>query len=150
MAELIKCLTHADVRLLLDIRHSPCASQIDPRSNYGPRDWHLQAGETGLASLLKNEGIDYRWLVELGNPQKNDREMKILKEQLASNDDRWPANRGMEWLLMALSRMPSPIALLCACADYRRCHRTLIAETLQRRASQLPLEIVHLPKGFGD
>jgi hypothetical protein len=95
MSGLIDCLKSARIRLLIDIRHSPCASQLDPRSNYGPREWHLQSGGKGLAALLTERRIEYRWLVELGNPQKNDREMRVLKGQLATEDECWPVNRGL-------------------------------------------------------
>jgi uncharacterized protein (DUF488 family) len=144
MRGLIDCLNGAGVRLLLDIRHSPCASQIDPCSNYGPRAWHLQSGGAGLAELLADAGIEYRWLVELGNPQKNDREMKVLKEQLAANDERWPVNRGLG-LLQEILKANGPCALMCACADYRRCHRTVVADALRARFPSLNIEIAHLP-----
>src|SRR5438105_1122432 len=143
MAGMIAALKSAGVRLLIDTRHSPCASQIDRHSHYGPRDWNLQAGDAGLPTALQREGIDYRWLVELGNPQKNDPTMTILREQLVSADERWPVNRGLK-LLRQILLEAGPCALLCACADFRRCHRTVIVEAARERFPTLKLEIVHL------
>lgn len=143
MHSLIAALKSAGVGLLIDTRHSPCASQIEPGSNYGPRPWNLQAGKHGLAHHLAEEGIDYCWLVELGNPQKNDPAMKILREQMASRDEQWPVNRGLELLARMLSET-GPCALLCACADCRHCHRTLIAEAVKAQFPDLKIEIVHL------
>src|SRR5712692_11498397 len=84
MERLIATLREADVRLLIDTRHSPCSSQLDPKGHYGPRAWHLQPGGLGIEDALKPHGIDYRWLVELGNPQINDKAMRVFREQLAS------------------------------------------------------------------
>jgi uncharacterized protein (DUF488 family) len=142
---LIAALKSAGVRVLIDTRHSPCASQIEPKSNYGPRPWNLQAGKHGLAQHLAEEGIDYRWLVELGNPQKNDPAMTILREQLASRNDLWPVNRGLGLLAKILSET-GPCALLCACADYRHCHRTVVAQAAKARFPDLDVDIVHLPQ----
>src|SRR5437867_2889839 len=82
MESLIAALKDAGVTLLIDARHSPCASQMSSTSHYSAQDWNLQAGEKGIAALLRRAGIDYRWLVELGNPQKNDPKMAVLKEHL--------------------------------------------------------------------
>lgn len=142
---LVASLQDAGVRLLIDVRHSPCASQIDSLSNYGPRNWHLQAGAgAGFVGLLEKHGVEYRWLVELGNPQKNDPTMAILREHLVSADLRWPVNRGLE-LLRPLLTEARPAALLCACKDFRVCHRTLVAEAACQRFPALKIEICHLP-----
>lgn len=69
----------ASVDLLVDIRHSPCASNPKLGSMYSPTEIHLQAGGEGIAHHLEAAGFEYLWLVELENPQKNDTEMSILK-----------------------------------------------------------------------
>jgi uncharacterized protein (DUF488 family) len=145
MDSLIASLKSAGVRLLIDTRHSPCASQITPGGTYGPHEWNLQAGPHGLAHRLAEEGIDYRWLVELGNPQKNDPAMTILRAHLASRDDQWPVNRGLT-LLAEILRKTGPCALLCACADYRHCHRTVVAEAAKVLFPEMKIEIAHLPR----
>jgi hypothetical protein len=144
MEALLRTLTEAGVRLLIDIRHSPCSSQLDPKSHYGPRLWHLQAGGGGIEESLLRQGIEYRWLVEVGNPQINDKGFRVLKEHLASDDERWPVNCGLK-VLEVLLRAAGPCALLCACADWRKCHRTLIAEAAQRKFPSVTLDISHLP-----
>lgn len=143
MDRLIAALKDAGVTLLIDARHSPCASQLSPTSHYGAQDWNLQAGDKGIAPILRRAGIDYRWLVELGNPQKNDPKMAVLKEQIASCDNKWPVNRGLGLLLTILVE-GKPSALLCACADWRKCHRTVIAEALRERYTKLEIEVVHV------
>src|SRR5262249_11892823 len=142
MTGMIKALQSADVKLLIDTRHSPCSSNIEPTSSYGPRDWNLQAGDAGIAHQLDGAGIDYRWLGELGNPQKKDPAMTILREHLATRDVRWPVNRGLLVLRDLLDS--GPCALLCACDDWRHCHRTVIAEAMRERCPELGIEINHL------
>jgi|GEM_PF-997082 len=143
METMVARLREAGVPLLIDTRHSPCASQLDPEHTYGPRDWHLQTGVQGIAARLADHGIDYLWLVELGNPQKTDPKMTVLREQLKNGDNRWPVNRGLA-LLKDIIGQPAACALLCACADYRRCHRTLIAQSLSDRFPELSIDIQHL------
>ena len=143
--KLIATLREAGIATLIDSRHSPCASQLDPKSHYGPRDWHLQSGGRGLEKALHKHGIRYRWLVELGNPQINDKAIRVLKEHLKSGDKRWPVNRGLAELARLLPAA-GPCALLCACADWRKCHRTLVADALRERFPELHLEIVSLPR----
>ena len=143
LAGLLAALAEAGVQLLIDARHSPCASQLDPASHYGAHDWNLQA-HGGIAAQLERHGIGYRWLVELGNPQKNDRGMAVLQAHLKSADDRWPVNRGLNLLANILGEA-GPCVLLCACADYRTCHRTVIAEAARERFPKLHIDIAHLP-----
>ena len=85
MAGVLAALQSVDVTLLVDIRHSPCASDPHGPSNYTARPWHLQ-GDAGIEAELAQIGIQYRWIVELGNPQKRDKEMLILRKQLQSGD----------------------------------------------------------------
>jgi uncharacterized protein (DUF488 family) len=135
---MVQTLSEAGVRLLVDVRHSPCASSLDPASSYGPRDWNLQAGGRGIAHHLEGRGIGYLWLVELGNPQKNDPHMTVLRAHLAAGDvnpadEAWPVNRGLRRLRDLVRDVGNRCCLLCACRDYETCHRRLIAEALNRR-----------------
>lgn len=41
-AKRVNVLEMHDVPCLVDVRHDACASNLDPRNTYGPRDWHLQ------------------------------------------------------------------------------------------------------------
>ena len=132
LENMLRALQAARVDILVDIRHSPCPSNTNPKSNYGPRDWHLLADGAGLDGHLRPTGIDYIWLGELGNPQKTDSRMEILRGHLASPETAWPVNRGL-LLLEGLVDAGKTCCLLCACKDYDLCHRKLIAETLRQR-----------------
>lgn len=140
MARLLECLKSSRIEVLADIRHSACSSSLDPLNTYGPRAWHVQAGDQSIDHLLSLNGVKYVWLVELGNPQKNDPEMVILRRQIESTDLMWPVNRGLG-LLRELVSSGAKVCLLCACADYEHCHRKLIAESLLERFFGDELEI---------
>jgi hypothetical protein len=130
--KLVAALKAAGVELLVDVRHSPCSSALDPASAYGPKETNLQAGDAGLVPLLAAGGIGYLWAVELGNPQKNDPAMRVLKEHLAAPPAAgWPVSRGLE-LVKRIVLNGKRVALLCACARYAECHRKPVAEALLR------------------
>lgn len=139
--ELLEKLSSAKIELLVDIRHSPCPSQLDPASNYGPRAWNLQLDNGGLPRSLSEKNIAYLWLVELGNPQKNDPEMAILWQHIESEDLKWPVNRGLQLLKDELEKWNN-ICLLCACKNSNKCHRSIIADALKKHTPSL--EIHHL------
>src|SRR5262245_25861681 len=142
-------LRAARVDVLVDIRHSPCASDPDPdtKSHYGPRAWNLQLPPDGIVNRLENAGISYLWLVELGNPQKRDPQMKILRHHL-SQADGWPVHRGLAMLRDRAIVKAQRCCLLCACEDYNTCHRRLIAEAFRKVAGIPDLAITDLTKGF--
>jgi hypothetical protein len=137
---LVAALHRAEVELLVDIRHSPCASQLDPAHHYGPRDWNLQDGHRGIVPQLEAVGIDYLWLVELGNPQKQDHAMTILREHLMEKSGIWPVHRGLSLLKKLVIDERRRCCLLCACAKYNQCHRKLIAEAFQSCCEPLRIE----------
>jgi hypothetical protein len=130
---LVKALTAQGVTRLVDVRLSPSASTLKA-GPYGPKPWTLQTGRSGIAGLLEAAGIDYEWLVELGNPQRHDPLMAMLRAHLADPEGGWPVHRGLERLAALVHRPHEIVALLCACADHRKCHRTLIARALSARA----------------
>ena len=132
MAGLLAGLQQAGVTTLIDTRHSPCASATDPRSFYGPKEWNLQP-TGGMAEALARQGIRYLWLVELGNPQKNDPAMQVLKWQLADEQGNWPIHRGLRQLADLIRAQPHTCCLLCACEQYETCHRRLVAEAVRDR-----------------
>ncbi len=119
-------LVEAGVTMLVDVRHSPCPSDPSGRSMYGPKPWTLQRDD-GLVAELGKLGLSYRWILELGNPQKNDQEMNIFRWHLADREHAWPVHRG----LLQLGQLVSEghvCCLLCACAKYDQCHRQLIVD----------------------
>ncbi len=124
--------THAITRLV-DVRISPCASNLDPNHHYGPKPWNLQAGRAGIAGLMEDAGIAYDWLVELGNPQRHDPKMTILRNHLADPSGGWPVHRGLERLAKIVQRRGEVVALLCACPKAAACHRTMVAKALNER-----------------
>jgi hypothetical protein len=144
MRGMIAALQGAKVNTLVDIRHSPCASALDALSNYGPREWHLQIGG-GIENAMGGAGIEHRWIVELGNPQKTDPQMAVFRQHLLSGDRRRPAVRGLDLLEALLNEPSRSCCILCACKVWRKCHRAIVAETLQRRRAAGSLQIVHLP-----
>jgi hypothetical protein len=127
---LVAALSGRRVTRLIDVRHSPCASDPEPGRPYGPKPWNLQAGRAGIVGLLDGAGIAYEWLVELGNPQRRDPAMAILRSQLADLDGGWPIHRGLARLAEIVRKPGEVVAVLCACAEAGSCHRTLIAQAL--------------------
>jgi hypothetical protein len=146
-ARLVEALKGRGVSDLVDVRLNPCSSDPVPGRPYGPKPWNLQAGEAGIVGLLAAGGIGYRWLNELGNPQRQDPAMAVLRAHLADPSGGWPVHRGLE-RLAALVSSGGTLALLCACGDGRTCHRTVVAEALNARhfAGALKLrEVVDRP-----
>jgi hypothetical protein len=127
---LVEALSARGITRLVDVRLSPCASDPQPGRPYGPKPWNLQAARAGLADLVGRAGIAYEWLVELGNPQRQDPDMTILLAHLADPGGGWPVHRGLERLADLVRRPGEKVALLCACTDAKKCHRTVVARAL--------------------
>jgi hypothetical protein len=129
MPGMLHALRDAGITMLVDIRHSPCASDQGTTGNYAAKPWNLQV-KGGIESALRDVGIEYRWIVELGNPQKRDPAMAVLRAQLRSNDSRLPVNRGLSLLAELVRVTTNRCCIMCACSEYASCHRRLIAEAL--------------------
>jgi hypothetical protein len=98
----------------------------------------------GIERVLREAGIDYQWLVELRNPLKRDPSMAVLKAQLAAADDKWPVHRGLSLLAAIVRDETNRSCLLCACVEYRMCHRLVIAEALAERHFVRQLTIIDI------
>lgn len=98
---------------LVDVRLNPCSSDPTPGRPYGPKPWNLQAGAAGIVRLLAEAGIAYTWLVELGNPQRQDRSMAVLRDHLADTSGIWPVHRGLDRLAAMVREGGRTFALLC-------------------------------------
>ncbi len=146
-ARLVETLRARGITRLVDVRHSPCASNLDPGHRYGPKPWNLQAGPAGIARLLADAEIAYEWLVELGNPQRHDLAMAVLRSHLADLSGGWPVHRGLERLAAIVRRPSEVVAILCACEEARTCHRTLVAHSLAERHFGGQLEIRDVSEG---
>ena len=127
-AMLVATLRLAGVGMLIDIRHSPCSSQT-VAGNYGPKPWTLQVKGAGIRPLVAAVGIGYQWVVELGNPQKTDPDMRVLAEHLDDAAGDWPVHRGLA-IVKKLVLGGKSVGLMCACTRYAGCHRKLVAEAL--------------------
>jgi Protein of unknown function, DUF488 len=146
MRGMLSALKNAHITTLLDIRISPCASDPGDKGNYTARDWNLQVSG-GISHAMKEAGISYRWMVELGNPQKRDPDMAVLRSQIASGDSAWPVIRGLQSLQEMLRDEEQRYCLLCACGTFDECHRSIIADSLSERFFFGHLSIVDLPPG---
>jgi hypothetical protein len=93
----------------------------------------LLADGQGIDGHFNRAGIEYEWLVELGNPQKTDPAMTILRYQLSQLEVPWPVNRGLARLHKLVLQPARLCALLCACKHYDHCHRQTIAEAFSQR-----------------
>jgi hypothetical protein len=132
-SRLVDALNGRGVTHLVDVRINPCASDPTPGRPYGPKPWNLQAGSAGIVGLLGEAGIAYTWLVELGNPQRQDRSMTVLRDHLDDPSGIWPVNRGLDRLAAMLREGGQTLALLCACGDGRTGQWTVVAEALNAR-----------------
>ncbi|WP_169976874.1 DUF488 domain-containing protein [Tautonia rosea] len=144
---LVKALVDRGITRLVDVRIAPCSSDLDPKRTYGPRPWHLHAGEAGINTLLGQSGIAYEWIVELGNPQRQDPSMAVLRAHLADPSGDWPVHRGLARLADRVRQPGAVVCLLCACAEANRCHRTVIAHALNDRSFSGELEILDVRAG---
>src|SRR5215213_8600675 len=94
---MVLALLAAGITRLVDVRLNPCASGVKPGA-YGPKPWTLQTGNSGIVGLLAPAGIAYEWIAELGNPQRQDKTMAVLREHLADPRGEWPVHRGLDRL----------------------------------------------------
>ncbi|WP_372367799.1 DUF488 family protein [Candidatus Uabimicrobium sp. HlEnr_7] len=143
MDSLLEALKQANIKLLVDTRISPCSSNLVEGSNYGPKEWNLNV-DRGIEVAMQKNSIDYLWIVELGNPQKVDPDMSVLRQHIRSNDDKWPVNRGLLYLHQIFDHFDGNICLLCACKSFSKCHRKVIAESFSDRFYNGNLNIVSL------
>ena len=93
--------------------------------------------------ILKEEGIEYKLFSELGAPKEARDE---LKSKLLSFDEfaeiyrNYLKERMDELRALELYVSSKKSALMCFEADWRRCHRSIIAEFLEKDG----FEVIHL------
>jgi hypothetical protein len=112
------------------VRLNPCAADPVDGRHYGPKPWSLQAGNAGIVGLLAAANIAYEWQSELGNPQRQDHSMAVLRDHIQDIHGDWPVHRGLKRLADQLKTGSDVIALLCACEDGQACHRRVVSEAL--------------------
>lgn len=115
-------LTGAGITLLVDVRRFPGSRR------------HPHVGQEQLARWLPAEGIDYRWMSELGGRRKAEAgsansglrnpQFRAYADHMASAEFR-AAVQGLCTLAAAQS-----VAVMCSEAVWWRCHRRLLADHL--------------------
>ena len=116
--EFIELLTKHGIRTLVDVRLRP------ERASMG---YYVKAKspEKGIERILRNAGIRYLWLRELGNPFMADDDWhEKYREHLRLAGDS---------ILSGLDQVERPFALMCAEKKVTACHREAIAEMLAEK-----------------
>jgi uncharacterized protein (DUF488 family) len=128
--ELIAALRAADVETLVDVRLTPLSRTAGLSKN-------------GLAARLRDAGIEYVHLPQLGNPRDNrDAFRRGEKAAVARYQDVLGTPEGQAALgqLLQLARQHR-VALLCFERDAAECHRSMVANALSEIE---PVQTVHL------
>lgn len=131
LTNFISTLKAAGVALLIDVRHSP----------YSLRKEFCREE---LCEALEAEGIAYQHMPSLGNPPKGRAAARAghtqsYRQIFAAHLRTLPAQKALE-RTGALAKQVC-VCLMCLERSPMRCHRSIIAEDLIRRAG---LEVVHL------
>ena len=121
------------VTRVIDVRLNPCGSDAEEGRRYGPKPWTLQPGTRGSSGSSARRG----------SPMTGSWNWAIPSDAIArwrSFAGIWTTPKGAGRCIAAWIGWPPPsggreneVALLCACADADRCHRTLIARALAER-----------------
>jgi uncharacterized protein (DUF488 family) len=129
--DVIDILRAADVKMLVDVRLTPLSRKPGLSKN-------------GLAARLRDAGIDYMHLPELGNPRDNrdafrrGDEAAVTRYRAALRTPEGQA--GLEKLLRLATHRS--IALMCFEHDAAQCHRSIVAEALAEAGATS--QVVHL------
>lgn len=110
-------LTHNAITLVCDVRAEPRRAYrgiytFNPEKNSGP-----------LPRLLTQAGIGYQWFPELGNPERQDPEIRAFQQLMAIE-----AESRLQRLRTCVRAERA--CLLCAEQDAQRCHRRVITACL--------------------
>jgi len=113
----ITLLTQANIALVCDVRAEPRRAYrgiytFNPEKNSGP-----------LPRLLAQSGIAYEWFPELGNPDRQDPEIRAFQQLMAHE-----AESRLQRLRACVQAQHA--CLLCAEQDAQRCHRRIITAHL--------------------
>jgi uncharacterized protein (DUF488 family) len=121
--DLLSALRSAEVRLLLDIRHSPV-------SMYRP-----ELSKRNFAELLAREGIEYLHVPQWGVP----REIRAQAIEAGSREPIWRwydenvVDRYFARNLHRFLNMGNPLAMMCMEADPEECHRHRLFLELEKQ-----------------
>jgi len=129
--EFIEKLKSASVKVLFDIRYRPQSRKIGFSKN-------------SLAAECEKAGIRYLHDANLGTPPDQMQAMKAAGEYTPQIFDRYRRFllKQTESLAQAVEIAEAdPTCLVCYEADYRTCHRKVVAEEIERRSK---LTVSHL------
>jgi uncharacterized protein (DUF488 family) len=128
--DLIDMITSAGVEVLVDVRLTPLSRKPGFSKNR-------------LAARLREAGIDYNHLPQLGNPRDNrDAFRRHDTDALAWYQALLEAPEGRDALERLRELAMQPIALLCFERNASECHRAMIVDAL---AELIPsLRVSHL------
>jgi len=128
--DLIAVLRPALVKVLVDVRLTPLSRKAGLSKN-------------GLAARLRDAGIEYVHLPQLGNPRNNrDAFRRGDKAAVARYRDglRMPEGQAALGQLLRLARQHR-VALMCFERHATECHRSMVADALGEIE---PVQTVHL------
>lgn len=101
-----------------------CDVRAEPRRAYrGIYTFNPENSSGPLPRLLAQAGIDYQWFPELGNPDRQDPEIRAF-QQLMDQE----AESRLQRLRTCVQAVRA--CLLCAEQDAQRCHRRIITAYL--------------------
>jgi uncharacterized protein (DUF488 family) len=113
----VTLLTQANIALVCDVR-------AEPRRAYrGMYTFNPEKGGGPLPRLLEQAGIAYEWFPELGNPDRQDPEIRAFQQLMAQE-----AESRLQRLRTCVQTQRA--CLLCAEQDAQRCHRRIITAYL--------------------
>jgi len=124
--EFLKLLKASGVRTVVDIRLRP------DRASMGI--WvKAKSSDKGIENWLREAGIGYRSIVELGNVFLDFEDWRVRYRKLLDSAG--------DLLTERLTDIPGPICLMCAEKRFAECHRLQVAEYL---ATHLGAVVTHL------
>ena len=113
----VTLLTQHSITLVCDVR-------AEPRRAYrGIYTFNPEKSSGPLPRLLAQAGIDYQWFPELGNPDRQDPEIRAFQRLMAQE-----AESRLQRLRTCVQT--GRACLLCAEQDAQRCHRRIITAYL--------------------
>jgi uncharacterized protein (DUF488 family) len=115
--DFVTLLIQANIGLVCDVR-------AEPRRAYrGTYTFNPEKGSGPLPRLLAQVGIAYEWFPELGNPDRQDPEIRAFQQLMARE-----AESRLQRLRTCVQALRA--CLLCAEQGAQRCHRRIITAHL--------------------
>lgn len=128
--EFTKALKEKAVERVLDVRETPWSRRKD-------------FSKENIRKELKKAGIEYLSFRELGTPREIRKKLKtgsMSFEQFAEAYRSYVAKNENSLLMLKILASEKTSAIMCYEADWRNCHRAVLAEFLERDG----FKVVHL------